>query len=414
MPLVTVVAPTLPEAMAEVRARLGASAVVVSWRQGPRGIELTASGKDDGPGVGPAGQPPGPGAAFRPQADADGSEFQAWNSVVSNRNGRPRAPRHDVFAGEAMAPERPAPRPTPRPAPRPAPPPGRATAPRSETADPARQGTAPATSATPAPGPAATAAPRRRGPSPRALEMMRLGLPALSWKHWQKLDAPGPLEQLLPAELTRQLTFANGIDRPTRPVVLAGPPGAGKTAGVAKLAARALDAGASVCVISADTERSGGTGQLEAFARRLGARFETAASLVMAGRLARQGVGRGDVVLLDAPAASHLIPADIRLAGHLAAETAGSLMVCLPADARADDLADAAVAWREAGVDGVALTRLDLTARPMGAIDAVARAGLALTWVGATAYIGGGLVPADPRHLARLVSDCLPDSRRAA
>lgn len=402
MPLVTVVAPTLPEAMAEVRARLGASAVVVSWRQGPRGIELTASGKEDDRGPGPAGQPSGPGAAFRPQADADGSEFQAWNSVVSSRNGRPRAPRHDVFAGEAMAPERAAPRPA------------RAPAPRSEAADPARPRKAPATSAAPAPAPDATVAPRRRGPSPRALEMMRLGLPALSWKHWQKLDAPGALEQLLPAELTRQLTFAIGIDRPALPVVLAGPPGAGKTAGVAKLAARALEAGASVCVISADTERSGGTGQLEAFARRLGVRFETAASLLMAGRLAHQGLDRGDVVLLDAPAASHLIPADIRLVTHLAAETGGSLMVCLPADARADDLSDAAIAWREAGADGVALTRLDLTARPMGAIDAVARAGLALTWVGATAYIGGGLVPADARHLARLVSDCLPDSRRAA
>ena len=407
MPLVTVVAPTLPEAMAEVRARLGSSAVVVSWRQGPRGIELTASGKEDDRGPGPAGKPAAsaPIAApppDRPQADADGSEFQAWNSVVSNRSGRPRAPRHDVFAGEAMAPERAAPRPV------------RPVAPRSEAPHSVRPGKAQATSAAPASKPAATAAPRRRGPSPRALEMMRLGLPALSWKHWQKLDMPGPLEQALPAELTRQLIFAIGIDRPALPVVLAGPPGAGKTAGVAKLAARALEAGASVCVISADTERSGGTGQLEAFARRLGVRFETAASMLMAGRLAQQGLVRGDVVLLDAPAASHLIPADIRIVTHLAAETGGSLMVCLPADARADDLSDAAIAWREAGADGVALTRLDLTARPMGAIDAVARAGLALTWVGATAYIGGGLVPADPRHLARLVSDCLPDSRRAA
>ncbi len=407
MPLVTVVAPSLPEAMAEVRARLGASAVVVSWRQGPRGIELTASGKDEDRGMGGAGQPAA--SASRPLADADGSEYQAWNSVVSARAGRPRAPRHDVFAGEPKAPERAAVRPARAPAARsdapdlPRPPKARTDSP----AQAARPGGAAAKAA-------AAPAQRRRGPSPRALDMMRLGLPALSWKHWQKLDGSEPLAQLLPAELARQLTFAIGIDRPTLPVVLAGPPGAGKTAGVAKLAARALDAGASVCVISADTERSGGTGQLEAFARRLGARFETAASLVMAGRLARQGMGRGDVVLLDAPAASHLIPADIRLAGNLAAETGGSLMVCLPADARADDLADAASAWQEAGATGAALTRLDLTARPMGAIDALARAGLALTWVGATAYIGGGLVPADPRHLARLVSDCLPDKRRAA
>lgn len=401
MPLVTVVAPTLPEAMAEVRARLGASAVVVSWRQGPRGIELTASGKDEDRGTVAANQPPASGAAVRPQADADGSEFQAWNSVVSHRSGRPRAPRHDVFAGEPIAAaERAAPRPV------------RATTSRSEGPDLARPQKSQA--AAPAPKPAAAPVPRRRGPSPRALEMMRLGLPALSWKHWQKLDGPEPLERLLSAELARQLIFANGIDRPAHPVVLAGPPGAGKTAGVAKLAARALEAGAPVCVISADTERSGGTGQLEAFARRLGARFETAASLNMAGRLAQQGLDRGDVVLVDAPAASHLIPADIRLAANLAAETGGSLVVCLPADGRADDLSDAAVAWREAGSDGVALTRLDLTARPMGAIDALARAGLALTWVGATAYIGGGLVPADPRHLARIVSDCLPDSRRVA
>lgn len=403
MPLVTVVAPTLPEAMAEVRARLGSSAVVVSWRQGPRGIELTASGKDEDRGPAPAA------GSVRPQADADGSEYQAWNSVVSNRAGRPRAPRHDVFAGEPGAPGRAATRPArPNPASATMGPTDTPELPRAQKVTRKPIAGAAPTSAEPA------APPRRRGPSPRALEMMRLGLPALSWKHWQKLDVPGPLEPLLSAELARQVTFAVAIDCPALPVVLAGPPGAGKTAGVAKLAARALEAGASVCVISADTERSGGTGQLEAFARRLGARFETAASLIMAGRLAQQGLDRGDVVLLDAPAASHLIPADIRLAANLAAETGGGLTVFLPADGRADDLLDAAAAWRDAGADGVALTRLDLTARPMGAIDALARTGLALTWVGATAYVAGGLVPADPRDLARLISGYLPQSRRAA
>jgi len=51
--------------------------------------------------------------------------------------------------------------------------------------------------------------------------------------------------------------------------VLVGPPGAGKTLAVAKLAARAVLAKRSVAVISADTVRAGGLDQLAAFTRIL-------------------------------------------------------------------------------------------------------------------------------------------------
>jgi len=85
-----------------------------------------------------------------------------------------------------------------------------------------------------------------------------------------------------------------------RNVVLLGPPGGGKTATLAKLAARGLLAGHEVRVLSADAGRAGGVAQLEAFTRLLECPLdvvETPAAL--AGALAR--TAPGVLCLIDTP-----------------------------------------------------------------------------------------------------------------
>lgn len=56
----------------------------------------------------------------------------------------------------------------------------------------------------------------------------------------------------------------------TSPVLLAGPPGAGKTLTAARLATRLVMAGKAPLVITADGRRAGATEQLAAFTRLLG------------------------------------------------------------------------------------------------------------------------------------------------
>ncbi|NJN06424.1 MAG: hypothetical protein HC814_08735 [Rhodobacteraceae bacterium] len=63
-----------------------------------------------------------------------------------------------------------------------------------------------------------------------------------------------------------------------RPLMLVGPPGAGKTIATAKLATRARRAGHRPLVITTDTRRAGGVEQLQAFTRILGLELATATS----------------------------------------------------------------------------------------------------------------------------------------
>ncbi|MCE2510825.1 MAG: GTP-binding protein, partial [Alphaproteobacteria bacterium] len=57
---------------------------------------------------------------------------------------------------------------------------------------------------------------------------------------------------------------------PDRPIMLIGPPGAGKTSGVAKLITRAVLKKQAVTVVTTDIKRAGGIEQLEAFTQIMG------------------------------------------------------------------------------------------------------------------------------------------------
>ena len=61
-----------------------------------------------------------------------------------------------------------------------------------------------------------------------------------------------------------------------RPIILIGPPGAGKTLTIAKIAASALSAGSTVRLINMDTIRAGAQAQLEHYGRLMKLRVSTA------------------------------------------------------------------------------------------------------------------------------------------
>jgi len=89
---------------------------------------------------------------------------------------------------------------------------------------------------------------------------------------WHNLPAPladrlgaGPLE----ATLAATIPFRHLPDGRTRPILLAGPPGAGKTLSAAKLATRLVLAGTPPLLVTADGRRAGAAEQLAAFARVL-------------------------------------------------------------------------------------------------------------------------------------------------
>ncbi len=88
------------------------------------------------------------------------------------------------------------------------------------------------------------------------------------------------------------------------PLIFIGPPGAGKTLTVARLATRLVMQGIHPLVITADGKRAGATEELAAFTKLLGIRLVVACHPVTVGRAL---VNRNGPALIDTPGCIHSI-----------------------------------------------------------------------------------------------------------
>ena len=203
--------------------------------------------------------------------------------------------------------------------------------------------------------------------------------------------------------LENELHFAPIDAMPSNIIALMGNAGAGKTIGCAKLAARVLASGGRALLISTDTERQGGAGQLSALADKLGADFEYADNLTHAKNLAQRAHNNGVCVFIDSPAANIYDPSSIRFCQKLIEEISGEGVLCLNADGRSDDLTDAAMAFKAIGLKRAMLTRVDLTNRRAGVLPALFASKLKVAQISPSPYIAGGLALGTAKRLAQLI-----------
>ena len=204
---------------------------------------------------------------------------------------------------------------------------------------------------------------------------------------------------LLGRALNATLHFAppGGADPPG--VLLSGPPGAGKTLTLAKLAARATLAGRRVRVVSTDVERAGGLEPL----RALLAPLDLAPLAVSdAGSLDRPSRKGTDLTLIDTPAVNPYRAADIAHLSRLIERTALPPVLVLPAGYDPGDAAEIAGTYASLGSERLVATKLDV-ARRFGGLLAAADAGLALADAGIGPTVGQGLRPLTAHGLARLL-----------
>lgn len=189
------------------------------------------------------------------------------------------------------------------------------------------------------------------------------------------------------------------LPQPAR-LLLSGPPGAGKTASVAKLAARAVLEGRTVAVLSTDVARAGGIEQLRALLAPLQIEPQAAPEPKRLERLI--GNGGAELTLIDSPGVNPFRPADLgRLSQAL--EISGALPVLvLDAGTGGADSADMAQTFAALGSRWLFATKLDV-ARRLGGVLAAADAGLALAEAGIGPTIGRGLGALSPAGLARLL-----------
>ncbi len=207
--------------------------------------------------------------------------------------------------------------------------------------------------------------------------------------------AAGPL----PFALAAALRFAALPLRPgDPPLLLVGPPGAGKTLTVARLATRLVLAGAQPLVITADAGRAGSAEQLAAFTRLLGLDLLAASRPdTLARALARRV--EGAPVLIDTQGVDAFDPGQQESLALLAAAAQACVVVVLPAGLDTDEAGEIAAAHAAASARLLVATRLDV-ARRLGSVCAAAAAGLALAEFGIGPGAADGLAPATPALLA--------------
>ncbi|HWT10522.1 MAG TPA: hypothetical protein VN329_15255 [Roseomonas sp.] len=204
--------------------------------------------------------------------------------------------------------------------------------------------------------------------------------------------------------LAGALGFAPLPDGRDRPIMLVGPPGAGKTLTCAKLAARFVLAGTPPVIATTDGQRAGASAQLAAFTSVLGLTLAVAQSPAALGKaLARRQPGQP--VLVDSAGCDPFDTRQVVALHALASAAAADLVLVLPAGLDAHEAADLARAFAALGARHLVPTRLD-AARRLGAVLAAAEAGpLLLTEGGTSPEVVDGLEPLTPARLAaRLVA----------
>lgn len=212
--------------------------------------------------------------------------------------------------------------------------------------------------------------------------------------------------------LDSEFAFAAPPKAPTpRPLLLAGPPGAGKTATAARLCARVRLAGGPASLITMDTVKTGGLAQATAFAEALGAELLQAPDIDALGD-AVAACASEHFVVIDTVGANPFDGDEMgRLALAVGAANAESVAV-LPAGGDAADGAEAATAFAEAGARHLIVTKVD-AARRFGGILSAAQAGaLALMAASASPHISDALLPFNPLSLARLLLPPTAGSRQ--
>jgi flagellar biosynthesis protein FlhF len=184
-----------------------------------------------------------------------------------------------------------------------------------------------------------------------------------------------------------------------RPLLMVGPPGAGKTVSIAKLAARAVLAGQPVSVITADTTRAGAIDQLERLTRALRVDLVTApdpGALTVA-----VATGSDRLVLIDSPGVNPFEAAAMAELAALVKAAAAEPVLVFAAGADPLEAVEIGAPFAELGVRRVMTPRLDAARRLASVLALAATAGFGLAEVGVTAHIADGLEPLDPVVLAR-------------
>lgn len=175
------------------------------------------------------------------------------------------------------------------------------------------------------------------------------------------------------------------------PIVFLGPPGAGKTLTVARLATRMVLAGAGPRLLTADTSRACAFEQLAAFATLLD---------VPLAPYSTDPTPKGPT-LIDTAGLDPFTRSDRDEITSIVSASKALAVLVLPGGIDAGEAVELAAAFAECGASRLIATRLDIARRLGGILAAAERLPLAEAGIGASA--ADGLAPMTPERLASIL-----------
>lgn len=195
-----------------------------------------------------------------------------------------------------------------------------------------------------------------------------------------------------------------------KPYILMGPPGAGKTLAVAKLAARGVMDGLKVGVITTDTVRAGGVEQLSAFTKLLQIDLKKARNTeALRDILADLRAQRYDQIYVDTQGINPFNREDIKQAAMLLGSADMEGVLVMPGGLDAEESGEIARAFASLNIHQMMATRTDMARRLGGILSAASHGGMSFTDAGNTPKVADGLISMTPQSLARLL---MPSSYR--
>ncbi len=214
------------------------------------------------------------------------------------------------------------------------------------------------------------------------------------------LPAKDP-HKMLAAALEKTFSFTEISFK--KPLVLVGPPGAGKTLMTAKLAARlALDGKTKPTVITTDIARAGGVEQLSAFLDILEIPLLQAENAKELKVLLAKAKPHAPVVI-DTGGLNPFDPQEMKFLAKLLHTGEMQSALVLPAGFDAEESAEMALTFEILGVKMLIPTRLDFVRRLGGILSAAERANLSFTEASHTPQVVDGILTLVPDVLADLL-----------
>lgn len=187
-----------------------------------------------------------------------------------------------------------------------------------------------------------------------------------------------------------------------KPLILVGPPGAGKTLAAAKIAARGALAGLRVAAITTDTVRAGGVEQLDAFTRLMKIDLKKAASPKELRERLNESQG-ADQIIIDTAGVNPFDPESVKLLARLIGTAECDPALVIPAGMDADESGEIARVFATIGAKSMIPTRVDVARRLGSLLSAAHLGGLSFAEVSNTAKVADGLTPMSAKRLTQML-----------